>query len=211
MEAWLLALIAAIPQPFRAAAALVINAIIRLFQWTDGLARRVRGGWNPITAAAQWLSQGLLSLGNDMWTTLRWIILIKIPMWANHAMTVAINWASARINELHNWAQSIVDNVFRWTVTQIQGVLSTLDGLRKWASGLLAEARAAINRLLSRVFDTWATPARLAEWIVGAMWTALWRYAWSQADRIAAALWAARRTLALRTVSEIERIIGRLL
>jgi len=211
MEAWLRAVLAVIPQPFRTPASLLVGALIRVWQWSDGLARRTRSVWDPMWIAAHFLRNGIATLGLETLNTLRWLVTVRLPKLFKTAVDSAVKWAADHIIAVANQAKSLVDNLRRWATDRIREALTAIDGLRRWAAGLLAELKSGVSRLLGMVFGTWATPARLAAWLAGAMWSALWRYGWQQADRIAEAAWRARRTLALRTIAEIEHIIGRIL
>lgn len=211
MEQWLTGLIAGIPGPLRPAAGVVIGAILRVFQWVDGLFRRVVGGWNPIYVAQDWFRGGLTWFRDEVLATVRWIIVTKIPQWANHALDLAVRWAHDRLVELRNWVEGTAQSILRWTSDRINDIRSFLDSLQRWITDRLKELYDAVRELLRRVFDTWATPLRLAEWLIGALWGVFWRHAYAQRDRIIEFIWRGMLPLLLRFAAEIERQIARLL
>lgn len=210
MEAWLRALISSIPQPFRSAGELVIGAIIRVFQWTNSLLIRTRGNWNPLADAARWLNQGIDSLASEIYTTVKHLILTKIPQWAQWAVDNALRWAADRINEAKAIARNLFNSAIAWARDQINAARDLIGSVLKWAADRIAWLWAGVTRLLDRVFTDWASPLRLAEWLVGAMWTVLWRYAWSQRDKFVDVARGFTLTLLLRASKEIERQIARL-
>ena len=211
MEQWLAGLIAAVPAPFRPAAQVVIGAILRVFQWVDGLFRRVVGGWNPIYEAARWLTSGITGFRDELVTTIRWLILTKIPGWANYALDLAVRWARDRIVELRDWTAGAVQAAIRWANDRINAVRDFAEAVRRWLVDLLRDPLEVLRQLRERVFGTWANPLRLAEWLIGALWTVFWRYAYSQRDRIVEWVWRSAGPLLLRFAAEIERQIARLL
>lgn len=211
MEAFLLGLIAGTPGPFRPAVALVVGGILRVFQWTDSLLKRVHYQWNPIADAQRWANDRLRFLRDELYNTLKHTILIRIPQWANNALNYAVRWASDRLTALGSWARGALADLTRWATARLGELRSFATAVRDWAAGLLSGLLADARALKDRVFGLLGTPARMAEWLAAAMWSALWRYGYSQADRIGRALWSARRTIALRVVVEVERLIGRII
>jgi len=210
VEAWLRALISAIPFPFRPAGELVIGGIIRLFQWTNSLLGRVRSNWNPLSAAARWLSQGIDKLAIEAYLTFKHLILDRLPAWAQHAINTALRWAADRINAARALAQALFDSAITWARDRINDVRKFAQDALRWTTEWIAWLRDATVRLIRRVFEDWASPFRLAEWLVGAMWSALWRYAWGQRDRLVDAVKPIIVGLLLRAAHEIERQIARM-
>ena len=146
MEGWLQGLIGAIPGPLRPAAALIIGAVIRVYQFFLSLARRVVPGWWDIAAAAVWLMAGIRNFTGDTVNMLRWLLTVRIPQWANHAIDTVRKWATARIGEVRDLARGLVDTLRRWAIDRIRDVLSIMDGLRRWISERVAEIRGEIGR-----------------------------------------------------------------
>lgn len=211
MEEWLAGLIASVPGPLRPAANIIVGAILRVFQWVDGLFRRVVGGWNPLYGATEWLGGGLKELRDEIVETVKWVILTKIPQWSNAATQWAVRWAADRLRELRDWTAGQIQAVLRWAADRIGEARDLVDRLTRWASDQIHTIVDRVNRLLGRVFDDWATPLRLAEWLIGPLWTVFWRYAYSQRDKIIDWVWSGITPRLLRFAAEIERQIARVL
>lgn len=211
MEGFLVGLIAAAPGPLRPIVALVVGGILRVFQWSNSLLKRVRTQWNPIADAQRWANDRLRYLRDELYNTLKWVIITRIPQWANNALNYAVRWASDRLSALGAWARSALADLTRWATARINDLRAFATAVRDWAAGILAGILADLRSVKDRLFGVFGTPVRLAEWLAAAMWSALWRYAWSQADRLASALWAARRTVFLRSLAEVEKLLGRVI
>lgn len=211
MEAWLRGLLLGIPQPLRGGAELIFTAIIRVFQWTLGLGRRAVAGWWEILAGATRLAMGLGGFVADTYDILRWLILIRIPQWANWAINTTVHWAADRFRWLEGVARGLVAGLQRLVLNLLKGLADALTTFRAWTLGRLADILSTVRILVAHALGTLGRPERLAAWAIGAIWTAWWRYAWHHIDAIADVVWRARRGLALRAINEIERILGRLL
>ena len=211
MESWLAGLVSTVPSPLRPVARIIIGAVLAVYKWAYGLGKRARSAWNPLSVAAGLLKIGLGALGGEVYSTLRWLTLVKVPALARWARDTAVRLIVPLLTTLGNALRALVGDLRRWAESAISRVLSTLSNLARWAGDRVSEIKADIKRLLAMVFGTWSTPERLATWLVGAMWSALWRYVIGQRDRFALAAWQMRQTITLKTLSEIERILGRLL
>ncbi len=211
MEAFLRALYAVIPGWLRPVAAPVIDRLLAVWRWSQSLAVRVRGGWQRVNTGTQRLRDGLERLGGATYDTLRWLTQVRVPALARWSRDAAIRWARDRVQELRVAVGSVRTLAIRAVSALRAEALAWLSALRRWVAGLVGPVLSAVGRLLTRVFDTWATPARMAAWLAGAMWSALWHYAYSNIDRFAEALWSRRRRLTLRTIDEITQIVRHVL
>lgn len=211
MPWWLQGLLWVLPGWLQAPLRSLVDGIKGVWSWFDELARRYIPGWRRIAGAGQWLAGGLWELARETTGTLRWLALSAIPEARDWAIHRAITWASQRLTELRTWAVGRLDSLRRWATDRLRSLITTLDSLRKWASERIADLKKRVDTLITRVFSTWATPGRLATWLVGAMWGALWRYGWSNVDRFALFFWRRRQALLLFGAREIERILAKLL
>jgi hypothetical protein len=188
-------------------------------------ARRLTSVWSVITAffvrvatAATTVRARILGLFAAMarhaaatLTTLRWIILTYVPRRLAQAAADLRTWTANLIRTTVNAVRALVDQLASWARARVAELLGALDALRRWALDRVALLADRVNRLLDRVFGLWATPSRLAAWLVGAMFGALLRFAVDNAVRVGRALWAARARVALDGLHLVEDIITRII
>jgi hypothetical protein len=211
MEAFLAGLINLLPGPLRPIAGPVVARLLAVWRWSQSLGVRVRGGWRLALTGGLRLRDGLRRLAAEGFLTLRWIVEIRIPAIAGAAREAAIAWASTQLAKL----ATTLDAARRFLIDLVARSVATLrawvDAWRAYLVGLIAGAVNGLDRLLERVFRTWATPERLVAWIFGALWSALWRHVWANLDALAESVIRRRQAIALRVLTEAERIIGRVL
>lgn len=211
MIAYLRALLSVLPGWLAAPLRPLTDRLVAIWQWAYDLGRRTVGRWALVTIAGRILSDGLHYLAFETYSTLAWLSVVSVPRWARWARDLAITTLVATVTRLLALRDAAIAALRAWAIVQIGLLGRGVADLRRWAVARLAGLAVSVARLLRHVFGVLGTPERLAAWIVGAMWLALWRYGWSQRDRLAAALWARRQPILLRSIVEIERIIGRLL
>lgn len=211
MESFLLALVYALPGPLRPLASPVAARLLRVWRWSDSLARRIKGGFVKVILGAARLRDGMLRFASETVTTLTWIVRVRVPQLIAQARGAIIAWAVARIREATVLLTRAIDVLRRWTLARLADAMDLLDGLRRWVGSLLAPIADRVRALLAHVFGPLASPERLAAWAIGAIWAAFWRLAYGRLEAIAEAVWRRRRALLLRTLVEAERIIGRIL
>lgn len=211
MISYLRALLSILPGWLAAPLRPLTDRLVAIWQWAYDLGRRTVGRWALVTVAGRVLLDGLHYLAFEAYSTLAWLSAVSVPRWARWARDLAISVMTATVVRLLALRDAAIAALRTWAILQIGLAARGLADLRRWAVAQLAGIMVTLTRLVRHVFGVLGTPERLAAWIVGAMWTALWRYGYSQRDRLAAALWARRQPILLRSIVEIERIIGRLL
>lgn len=211
MEAWLNSLLDKIPSPLRGAAKWLLSGVIQVFRWVDGLARRVRVAWNRFTTAAQTLRGGIIYMGTELYTTLRWLVTVRIPRAITDATNRIHSALAALIARVQAEVAAALDAAMRWLRGILASLWAAVRDLRAWVANLVSPWVNRVRDLVARVFDTWATPARLAQWLVGAMWSALWGYVDRNLDRLVMAAWSRRRGLEGWALARLVELIGRIL
>lgn len=211
MLTYLRLLVSLLPGPLRAIATPLVDRLVAIWQWSESLARRVRDGWRRLQAGARRMRDGLDKLGRETFVTLRWLLSVRVPALLRTLRDDLVQWVTGRLRDL----LLAVDQARRLVLdlgARIRNeLLSRVDGLRRWLLEAIKDLVATVAALRDRALHLWGTPERLATWLAGAMWSALWRYAWSQMDRLTSALWRQRRVITLQILAEVERQIGRLL
>ena len=210
MGDWLRSLIGAASGGLRRLAEDVYNKLVGLWNQTTNVWARIRGGWLRLYAMAAyflvWAGQSALEAA----LTLQWVITILIPNFVGARLAELRAWAAGIVNAVEARAKAALNDLLRWTLGQVNNALSILDSVRRWALDRVAEIRAVLNRITGPVVDLLTDPARLAEWVVGALWSPLWRLLYNRREAIAE-WFTARSVSATRWLArELESIIVRL-
>jgi hypothetical protein len=189
----------------------VIDRLLAVYAWAYGLGARVAGGWRSLRTGVTRARDGLIRLPGEVFTTFMWLVTVRIPAVLRVAINTAVTTVTDIINRVRAAILAELATLRRWATDAVNGVLGLLGTLRRWVTDQLNTLISAVRRLLGQVFGVWATPERLAEWLIGALWARWWRYASDHADEVLAWLWARRQTAQLRAVAEVEQVLGRLL
>lgn len=211
MKNWLYAILSALPGPIRKAGEWLVDRIYGVF--SDGIrfARWIKYGVQKLNGAGKNFIRAFRSALDEIYWTCKWLILTEIPRRARAAFTDAIKWAGGTIDWLNKTLRAVINTVEK----SLRGALTTL---RKWAEDAVRwlttnvnQLIANVKRLIDRVFNLWSTPARLAEWLVGALWSVFLRFMYSNRDKIARWFLQSSAAFAQWLARELEKVLVRLL
>jgi len=93
----------------------------------------------------------------------------------------------------------------------VNGALDLIQSLTGWATKQINSIVDRLARAEKLVFNLLVSPERMALWLAGAMFRALWNYALTNADRYAAAWWQRRQVIESGTLSIVESILERII
>lgn len=211
MPPWVWALLINLSDPVR-------KALDAIGQWVSGLVgviHRVLGGirraWNLLYARVR---GGIAALGHalfELYSTAWWIINVWVPRVANYWNTRISNWVIGWIRKLDHLARGLVAALERWARGAINGLWDTLGKVRRWFLDRIGEIWRTLARVRDIVFGLLTDPRRLAEWAIGAIVSALWRYLYGQRDRIARWFLRTSAPFTIWLARTLDDVIGRLL
>lgn len=204
-------LIAFALRPLRELSNAIIDRLSALWSSVTNFFTRVRNsftGW--IGSASSWVSMQIYHAAATL-TTLRWLIFTYVPRRLGDLAASIVAWTMARISDAIDYAIGQL-NAFRdWIIDRVNEVIGLLVEFRNWTFARIAEARANIKTLFDHVFGVLGSPQRLANWIVGAMATALLGYILDNAVPWGRALVGARVQVALDATQRAEDIVSRII
>lgn len=215
MTGWISALILStitrVIRPIRIALQRINRAVNTVWSWINRALDNARRALTRVAVAAAQLWRGIARLGQQVWSRFTWLIWTYIPRTLNSLARNLRRWALDRIRDARNLARGLVGALQRWAQSAINGARWLLSQLTNWARLAVNQLRARIGALLRALGHVLGGPARLAEWLIGAMVRALWRYVrrndvrifrWVRDRSLGFTLWAAGR---------VENLIARLL
>lgn len=211
MKAWIYGILGALPGIIRKPGTWIIDRIWGVF--SDGLrfARHIKDGAQRYVGGYKNLVRGIRDSLVDAYYTVKWVIVTEIPRRVKKGVEDAIRWAQSNLNWLRQRLEAAIKTLDRWATNAINTLQSWAQKAVKWLTDNVNSLLSSTKKLLDRVFNLWSTPLRLAEWLVGAMWTVSLRYLYSHRDRIAQWFLRSSVTFTQWLARELERVLVRLL
>jgi len=196
-----------VPQPVQGwilALARAIQAIINL------ILGAMFGAANAFMHQLQFVKGFLYWLGRHAEAVLnwaRWLVLVKIPsivdslvsaMWtlSQQFLDHAVAFTRDLFNQVTRWAQSLFD----WIWGQVQAFAA-------WVHDTVNQIIAVLSWVRDKVYELLTDPAKLAEWLAGAMLTALGRYVVANAGRLARWAWPRLLPAVVQSARTAESIL----
>lgn len=211
MRAWIYALIDILPWPINKGARWIADRIWGIF--ADGIrfTKWIRGGMVHWTQRASNFLRGLRQVLGETYTTLKWIIVTRIPAVAKKVFDDATKWALGRIDWVWLNLKGVIADVERFLKGQLANLRDwankAVDWLTKHVNSLLSN----VAKLIDRVFNVLGTPARLAEWAIGAITSAFLKYLYQQRERIVSWVLNTSGSFTMWLAKQLETVLARLL
>jgi hypothetical protein len=215
MSAWVGAVVAWLlgisPPIVRTIVSGITDLIRAVFNWLDDRVDQALVFARSARAQFTVFSRYVNGFISGVWDQFSWVVNRFVPDRIRRAINSAISWASKAINRFADQVYGYIIAVRDWLRKQINAALNFARGVQQWALGHLRELIDAANALRKALVHVLGGPRRLADWLIGATVSALWRYV--QRNEVNVFRWARDRSTAftLWSAERIESIIGRLL
>jgi hypothetical protein len=179
----------------------------------DGVefAKWIKSGVEYLRARGVGFADRIWAFSIDTYTTLRWLLDIRIPALIDSAASTLRQWAASAINTALNGVKALLSTLDKWAKSAVSAIANSLIAVRDW---LLGKINSIIDKLKHTV-DIWyerlTDPRKFAAWLVGAIFLALLSYAYANRDKIAA--WFLRSSPAFTAwlARELETVLRRIL
>lgn len=134
-----------------------------------------------------------------------------VPRFVRNAVNRALRWVTRQINGVFSWAGRFIRSVRRFLLDRINAARRFINDVFGWAARQLSRLRRFVNGLIDNIRHVLGTPRRLANWLIGAMVEALWRYV--QRNQLRIVRWFRDRSLAATVfvAGRLESLIRRVL
>jgi hypothetical protein len=142
---------------------------------------------------------------------LRWLVTIFVPRWARWALNTALNTLRAEYNLIRNSLFGVINTLRSWAQSAINTVSKYAHDVWSTVSARLAQLWGTLNSVKNLVWKMLTSPEYLVDWLFGALWRRFWKYVNDHAEPIAAAWWANRNTLILKSMDRFEAFLARIL
>ena len=211
MKEWIYALVSLLPWPLDKGARWIADRIFNVFADGVRFAKWIRAGVDQWASKMNTLLVGLREVLGETFQTLKWIIVTEIPRRVLVAVRTVTQHAAALVDSMRAALLGLINNVRRFAELGINTAKAAIASLLDWTVARVASLTSNVRALLDRVFSLWGTPARLASWLIAALWTAGLAYLYQQRDRIARWYLDSSAAFTMWLARQLESILARLL
>jgi len=208
---WIYKLIDLVPGFLSTPARWIADRIMGVLDDGVEFARWLKSGFDYLRAKGDAFAARVRLLANEAYTTLKWLIDIRIPALINNAIAVLRRWVTATINTVSSTLRALISTLDRWARNAVATLIDKLNAVRDW---LIAKINGVIEKL-RRTVDVWyerlTDPKKFAAWLAGAMLLALLNYAYANRDKIANWLLRSSPAFTAWLARELESVLRRLL
>jgi hypothetical protein len=178
-----------VPQPFSGWILAVAQAIKAI---TDLILGAMFGAANAFMHQLMFVQGFLHWLGRHaqaVYNWARWLLLVKLPGLINYVLDTASRAVQYWFGRAIDFARGIVADLQRLTQSVIDWVWNQVQAFIRWAQHTIADIVSVLTWVRDQVYELLTDPAKLAEWLAGAMLAALGRYVVRNAGRLAQWAW----------------------
>jgi hypothetical protein len=210
-RAWIYAFIAGVPAIFSKPARLIADRIFGILDDGIKFARWIGKG------AAILATQGAAFLGMvtgfavEVGLTLQWLYLVEIPRRVLSVTQAIQRWVTPLINTMRDALQSAINDLRGWVTRRLNELIAAANSLKNWALGEINWVRDYLRNTVGKWYERLTDPVKFAEWIIGAIISALLRYMFSNRDKIARWFLDTSPAFTLWLTKQLEALIGRML
>lgn len=178
-------IISILPGILQGAARSIADRIFSIFDDGVEFAVWLKSGFQELWLRASWGFYYVRAFAAEAVSTVTWAITIRVPQLISTAATNVRTWATGVINSAITNVKAIISTLDKWAKNAVSSVTNALNSVRDWLLGKINALTARITNTVDKWYDRLSSPTKFAEWLVGAMVGALFRYIYSQRDRIA--------------------------
>lgn len=210
-RAWIYAFINFVPAIFSKPARHIADRIFAVLDDGIKFARWIGKGAANLASKGGVFLASILTLVVEIGLTLQWLYIVEIPRRALGALTAAQQWVAPIINAVRNALKALIDDLRAWIVRRVNEIIDAANRLKNWALSEVSWLRDYLRNTVGKWYERLTDPAKFAEWVIGAIIGALFRYANTNKDKIARWFLDSSPAFAMWLARELDRLLGRLL
>lgn len=199
------------PGPLKTAARWVADRIFGVWDEIFQLLVIFRPVWLFFQGHIQGFISAVFWLAEETGRTLRWLVTVAIPRWANWALDTGVHFMLDQVGALRRWAQGTFDWLRELLSRAINAVSAFAHNVLTWTVERIREVWATLSVIRDRVVALLSYPEAFVDWVFSALWRRFWRFANDHAEAIAGAIWARRDPIIAATLARLEAFLVRLL
>lgn len=199
------------PGPLKTPARYVADAVFGVWDDVSMVFRVSIPYWRDVANGAYNIMTYIYDYAYHAAVTARWIVSLYVPRIVGTTGQTIIDWAFGLISQVRDYAARAIQMVIDWAWQHLLSIVDYLSQLRTWLIDRFNEVWQPLRFAFDRVSLLLTDPGKFAEWAIGAIWSAFWRYALDHLEEIVTLIWSRRATILTRTVDQTETILDRLL
>jgi predicted PurR-regulated permease PerM len=153
----------------------------------------------------------LASLAYEVYITLRWLVVTRIPQVVGNAVNAATNYLVGQLNNLGSFLRGLIDGLSAWIQQQVKRIDTFVDNVIRWVTKQFNEIIATLTWVYRTVVALLTDPRRLAVWAIDAIIGEAVRWADRNADRLFILVRQRSIHYTLQFADRIESMLSRLL
>ena len=194
-----------------AAVTAVADRIAWVYNVFITLGIKVRGAFDGALNGIRTKLTALLNVAREIYTTLHWLVFIRIPQVVAYSVTAAINYLSQLVIDVRDALRVAINNLLFWAVQQVQRIDAFVSQVIHWATTNFNAIVAKVTWLVTTVTNLLTDPRRLARWAIEAIAMEALQWVDRNAERVALALRERSVRFTMQAARRIEEVIVRLL
>jgi phage-related protein len=204
-------MLSAVPGFMRPGVGWLLSGLRKMTGYISSLWNSVGNAFGVLYGTIAAVRAHLVTFASTVLFGLLWLRYVWVPAKVSEAIHAiqGIVWTAVAalkaeilgaLHALSSWAQ--------WAIGEVRTFITAVVD---WAAGQLAGIGEFLGRLVKALQHVLSGPDALAEWLVGGMWRALLRYAFSQRDRIFNWLFKGSFSFTVWIAQVVEDMIVRML
>jgi phage-related protein len=210
-RAWIYAFINLVPAIIAKPSRWIADRIFAVLDDGIKFARWIGKGAATLATKASAFLASILSLVVEVGLTLQWIVVVEIPRRISTAITASQRLLSSAIGIVRDALKSLIDNLREWVVRRINEIINAANNLKNWALGEVNWLRDYLRNTVGKWYERLTDPVKFADWIIGAIINALFRYANQNMEKIARWFLTSSPAFAMWLARELEKLLGRMM
>lgn len=169
MDKWIRDLILQAIGPVRDAVTAVVQRIAVIWSAVVAVGINVRNAYRYLVNAAKHKLAQLRGLASEAYTTMAWLIKIRIPQAIGTATNGIVQWTLRTISDARNAIDAAIRNLTAWASRRLGELQQFLGELGTWIRETVADIRTTLMFVARIVGALLTDPAHMAEWLFGAL------------------------------------------
>lgn len=189
----------------------VLNGLRGVWSTVVNIMTLLKRGWIRVV---EWVNNWTIAAyyhGLAVYNALRNLIFVRIPRLLSILRTDLTNFFNQALNAAKLLLTGLINEAKRLLTLAINALRDFVNRILDWATRQINSLFDWVARLGRLVFSLLDDPRHLAEWVVGALWSALWRYLLKSSVPWGRILWRKLPNMTLTTTQFIEDLIVRII
>jgi phage-related protein len=204
-------LIGALPSILSGAARSIADRIFSVFDDAIEFAKYIRSGWEDLFTKGSWAFYYIRNFAQEATTTVTWFIKQRIPALIAYAKDEIRTWTNTIITFAINGVKATLSTLDKWAKAAIATVTNALNTARSWLDARINAITSRLSQTVDKWYDRLTNPAKMAEWLFGALVAPFWRYIYNNRDKIVSWFLKSSPSFTEWLARELDAILRRIL